>query len=280
MQPDHVDGPHESAGFTRSGDGTRIAWFRDGTGSPLLLVHGTTADHSTWRVTGPLLAPGFTTYAIDRRGRGASGDGDAYSIEREYADLASVAEEVAGIHGRSVDVVGHSYGGRVGLGACLRADAIRRLVVYEGAPAPPGSTYQAPDLVDRLRSLVSAGDRAEALRTFMRVVVGMDDAGLQAFEAAPVWPLRVAAAHTIVRELEAESSEQAGLEVLARVRLPVLQLLGGESLPIFGMATRALDERLHDGRVVVLAGQKHAAHHGGAEAFVRAIRQFLAEPAS
>ena len=60
----------------------------------------------------------------------------------------------------------------------------------------------------------------------------------------------------------------------------MLQVLGGESLPIFGIATRGLDERLVDGRVVVLAGQKHAAHHAGAEAFVREIRQFLAEPAS
>ena len=41
---------------------------------------------------------------------------------------------VAATAGASVDVVGHSYGGRIGLGAALRTDAIRRLVVYEGAP--------------------------------------------------------------------------------------------------------------------------------------------------
>ena len=89
MQPEHVDGPHDAAGSTKSGDGTRIAWFRDGSGPPLLLVHGTTADHSTWRVSGPLLARDFTTYAVDRRGRGDSSDAETYSIEREYDDLAA-----------------------------------------------------------------------------------------------------------------------------------------------------------------------------------------------
>lgn len=33
----------------RSKDGTPIAYERSGTGQPLLLVHGTTADHSSQR---------------------------------------------------------------------------------------------------------------------------------------------------------------------------------------------------------------------------------------
>jgi pimeloyl-ACP methyl ester carboxylesterase len=106
----------------------------------------------------------------------------------------------------------------------------------------------------------------------------MDDAAVAAYRADPVWPLRVAAAHTIPRELLAEGeAEAAGLETLGRVPQPVLQLLGGESLPAFAESTAALDAHLTDGRVVVIPGARHAAHHTHPGAFVEAVTAFLSE---
>ena len=91
-----------------------------------------------------------------------------------------------------------------------------------------------------------------------------------------MWPSRVAAAHTIPRELLAEgASEAAGLDALGRVRQPVLQVLGGDSKPAFADATAALDERLVDGRVVVIPGARHAAHHTHPDALIEAIETFL-----
>ena len=69
----------------RSRDGTSIALFevQPGPRPPgprrrrrpaLLLVHGATADHTTWRTVGPALAARRSVFAMDRRGRGASGD--------------------------------------------------------------------------------------------------------------------------------------------------------------------------------------------------------------
>src|SRR3977135_300512 len=120
-----------------SRDGTQIAAFSSGEGQPLVLVHGATADHTTWRTAGPLLERHFRLHAIDRRGRGASGDGPAYAIERGFEAVAAVADAVAAEAGEAVAVVGHSYGGRCALGASLLTPNIGRLVVYEGAPSPP-----------------------------------------------------------------------------------------------------------------------------------------------
>jgi pimeloyl-ACP methyl ester carboxylesterase len=261
-----------------SADGTSIGVFTNGAGPPLVLVHGTSADHTTFRVVGPILGERFTIHAIDRRGRGASGDTLPYSIEREFEDVAAVASRLADEAGGPVDVVGHSYGGRCALGAARLTADIRRVVSYEGAPTPPGVSYGDAAVLDELRGLEAAGDPAAVLSTFMTRVVGMDDAALAAYRADPVWPLRVAAARTIVRELESESaSPAAGLEALGRVRQPVLQVLGGESRPEFGEATRALDDRLADGRIVVIDAARHAAHHTHPEAFVRAVTSFLAD---
>lgn len=264
-----------------SADGTAIAAFRSGRpdGPPLLLVHGASADHTTFRVLGPRLAPAFDCYAIDRRGRGASGDTEPYAIDREFEDVAAVAAAVSRRRdGIEVHAFGHSYGGRCVLGAALGDGPLRRVVSYEGAPAPLGERYGDAALAAELTALAAHGRNETLLETFLARVVGMSEADLAAYRADPVWPRRVDAADTIARELTTESGDAAGLDRLGAIRRPVLQLLGGDSLPAFGNATRALDARLSDGRVVVIAGARHAAHHTHPDAVVAAVTAFL-EPA-
>jgi pimeloyl-ACP methyl ester carboxylesterase len=269
--------PTEPTRRVRSRDGTPIAVFELGDGPPLLLVHGATADHTTFRVVGPILASGFRLHALDRRGRGASGDAPVYAIEREFEDVAAVAETIAAERGGPVDVFGHSYGGRIALGAALGTLDIRRVVCYEGAPPPPTDTYHPTGLEARLRERLARGDRAGALDTFMAEVVGMTQADLDRFRADPVWPLRVAAAPTILRELEAGDAPAASLDALGAVSQRVLQLLGGESLPVFHAATEALHERLRHGKIVVIPGARHAAHHTHPDAVRDALEAFLAD---
>src|SRR5688572_24264216 len=91
-----------------SRDGTRIAVWRSGHGPPLLLVHGATADHTTtWRSVRSTLEQRFTVFAMDRRGRGGSGDSSAYDLQREAEDVAAVIDFI----GEPTAVLGHSYGG-------------------------------------------------------------------------------------------------------------------------------------------------------------------------
>jgi len=278
LEPGDADQPRHVV----SRAGAPIAVFSSGDGPPLILVHGTTADHTTWRATGPELAHGYRVHAIDRRGRGASGDahGDAgYSIELEYDDLAAVADAVAGEAEMPVDVVGHSYGGRIGLGAALRTASIARLVVYEGAPSPAGGEgYRPSGVEDRIATLIGAGDLDAAAQTFFREIVRMPEPELDAYRANPVWPVRVAAVPTSLREIRAEGAPAASLDALGGVAIPVLQLLGGDSAPPFREATTALDERLSNGRVVVIAGARHAAHHTHVAELVGAVRAFLDDP--
>lgn len=258
-------------------DGTPIAVFTAGRGRPLLLVHGTTADHRTWRVVAPMLASRWRLHALDRRGRGASGDGPAYAIDHELDDLAAVADAIAAQSGGAVDVVGHSLGGRLALGASLRTGSIRRVVAYESAPGDAVDPADAEDQLGRLRADLAAGDHERVLARFMTEVVGMPAADLAAFRADPVWPLRVAAAPTIVRELdEARHAPAVSLEALASVGVPVLQLLGSASPPGFRTAAEALQARLTRGRLEVIEGARHAAHHSHPVAFVAAVEAFLA----
>jgi pimeloyl-ACP methyl ester carboxylesterase len=87
-----------------SKDGTIIGFTRSGKGRPLLLIHGTTADHRRWSSIKPRLEEHFTVYAMDRRGRGSSTDTQDYHIMREAEDVAAVVDAVSG----QVAVLGHS----------------------------------------------------------------------------------------------------------------------------------------------------------------------------
>jgi pimeloyl-ACP methyl ester carboxylesterase len=267
--------------FVATPDGTPIALFETGLGAgasdlpSLVLVHGTTADHTTFRAIAPELGLRRHLVAMDRRGRGASGDGPGYAIGREYEDLAAVAASLRTLTGRSVDVLGHSFGGRVGLGAALQTDAIRRLVVYEGAPSAPGHPYRPSGLEARVRERLEAADNGGALEAFFREIVGMDDAAVGAYRANPVWPARAAAAPTILRELEAEASPEASLDALGAVDQPVLLVLGSASRSPFPIATEALAKRLSSVEVAVIDGAAHAAHHTHVPELVAAIHGFL-----
>jgi pimeloyl-ACP methyl ester carboxylesterase len=277
-----VTQPVSDAAPTRtvpSADGTPIAVFTSGTGPPLVLVHGAAADHTTFRVLGPRLAARFTIHAIDRRGRGASGDTLPYAIEREFEDLAAVASTLAPEAGLPVDVFGHSYGGRCALGGALISDDIGRVISYEGAPTPPGERYGDAELATELATLAEAGRNETLLEAFMTRVVGMTAVELERYRADAVWPRRAAAAPTIARELAVESGDAAGIGRLGRVRQPVLQLLGGDSRREFGVATAALDDHLAAGTIIVIPGAKHAAHHTHPDDVVEAVLSFLAVPA-
>jgi pimeloyl-ACP methyl ester carboxylesterase len=153
-----------------SKDGTPIAYERSGEGPPLVLVHGTTSDRSTWEPVLPELQKHFTVYAGDRRGRGESGDGggSAYDIEREFEDVVAVIDSI----GEEVCLLGNSYGAICALEAALRSNRVRRLVLYEGGfPVAEGTELYRPEVLDSVRSSLEAGDLEGALTTFYRDMV-------------------------------------------------------------------------------------------------------------
>jgi pimeloyl-ACP methyl ester carboxylesterase len=59
-----------------------------------VLVHGTGGFSTRWKPILPALEKYFTVYAVDRRGRGESGDGSNYAIEREFDDVAAVVDPI------------------------------------------------------------------------------------------------------------------------------------------------------------------------------------------
>ena len=154
-----------------SADGTSIAVWVEGTGSALVLVHGSIADHTTFEPFVAVLRDVFTTYCMDRRGFGASGDAPGYYIERDFEDVAAVVDAVAARTGAPVTLWGHSYGANCAMGGAARSRNVHHLVLYEpslGLPYPPGS-------IQTIEEALARGDRDAAIVAVLVEILEMTD---------------------------------------------------------------------------------------------------------
>ena len=272
-QPEIVVAMTSDVETVTSTDGTTIAYERTGSGPPLVLVHGTTADHTRWEPILPALAEHFTVYAMDRRGRGASGDTDAYAVEQEVDDVVTVVEMVDA----PVTLLGHSFGALCALEAALRTDHVCRLLLYE-PPLPVGDhDPDTADVLDEMTALVEAGENEQALVHFFRDIARVPQTELDALRSAPNWPARVDAAETAIREERARKEYEFDPARFDELSVSTLLLAGSESTQFLQDATNVLNDVLPNSRISVLEGQAHAAMNTAPELFIEQVLAFIHE---
>ena len=257
----------------KSADGTQIGYTRTGNGPPLVLVHGISADAARWAPVMRGLEESFTVLAMDRRGRGASGDHASYAVEREFEDVAALVDA----SGEPAYLFGHSYGGLCALHALLLTKQVKSLVVYEPY-APVVAATEASPITLRYEAMAAAGERDAVVATFLREIVQMSGDDVRVMRAHPSWAGRLAAAHTIPRELRAAEQFHFAPERFAANELPITMFVGEESPSFLKDATARLHAALPKSRVVTLAGQRHAAMNTAPSLFVQELRAALTSP--
>jgi pimeloyl-ACP methyl ester carboxylesterase len=98
---------------------------------------------------------------------------------------------------------------------------------------------------------------------------------LPVLRAHPAWPARVAAAHTIPRELRAINDFGADAAKFASVQTPALLVAGSETPARRREMFEGLARVLPNARIAVLPGQRHAAHQTAPELLAAALRDFI-----
>lgn len=264
----------------RSADGTSIVAQKSGEGPPLVVVHGIAGDATRWTTVRARLSAKFTLFAVDRRGRGASGDSPSYSIVREAEDVVALVDAI----GEDVFLLGHSFGGVVALEASsmlverTKAPRVTKLMVYEPfVPALPAP--EATPLMREYLALSEAGDREALVLRFLREIVQMSDAEIGRLRSHSSWPARVAAAPTIAREMAAIERHRFDPAPLVSDGLAIRMLLGEQSPAFLREATSRLASMLPGTRIVELPQQKHIAMDTAPDLFVREVSSFF-EPVS
>jgi pimeloyl-ACP methyl ester carboxylesterase len=251
-------------------DGTAIGLLTAGTGPGLLLVHGGMGSIESWHSVWPALTSRRRVTAMDRRGRGSSGDAGPYSLSSEFADVAAVAAALAAEQGGPVDVAGHSIGATCVLGAAALGAPFRRIVLYE----PPGPQTVGNDWPRRLAAMVDGGQVGRAAFSFLTEIIGLTPAEVEALRDAPggrdVLPVLAA---TLPREARALAAVDLAAAA-RRVTQPVRLLLGTASPPWAGQITGELAKVLPDATVTELPGAGHDLLEKSPDLLAAAIDQF------
>jgi pimeloyl-ACP methyl ester carboxylesterase len=231
-------------------------------------VHGAGSARWSFDLVRPRLEPHFTVWALDRRGRGDSEDGDgAYALEREVDDVVAVVREA----GPGALLFGHSYGALLSAAAAGRLDGLPRLVLYEG---PMGGVLADEAWTDRFEAHVRAGDRDAAVRDFMRDVGGYSDEEIEAMRKTPIWEARKQVSPTVPRELRAEHALPFEQLALGALKPPALMLVGSRSPGWARRSTEAYAAAIPNGEVHTLEGQGHGAATGAPELVASEILRF------
>jgi pimeloyl-ACP methyl ester carboxylesterase/AcrR family transcriptional regulator len=275
-----VSDPIDKAAFERfqaanmdttvSADSTRIAFWKRGAGPPLLLVHGGVCDHLAWHFVTPLLARKFTVYAMDRRGRGGSGNESPYSVEREIEDILAMLTRI----GEPAHLLGHSAGGILALAAAERRSDLLSLMLYEPAFVLEGTRERpGPEVLERIRKLLAEGDLDEVIRIAMRETIATPEAEIEAMRAGPGWEQLRSVAPAIPYDWMLWE-ERLELERLASLNMPVLLITGAESPAWLHAASQAISTALPHAHAVELPGEGHAAMVTAPELFAHEVESF------
>jgi pimeloyl-ACP methyl ester carboxylesterase len=250
-----------------SADGTRLAARHSGRGSPIVLVHGALGSIDTFLLVEGLLAERHSVWVYSRRGRGGSGDGPRYSLDREVEDVSAVLA-AAGDHAH---LLGHSGGAIYCLLAATHHASLRSLVLYE--PPLHGDRF-APALVDRVQAAVDAGDPDRALELFY-AAAGVVEEEVRIIRAIPEVLARAReGVRLAARELRTAQEARHRLRAAYSAAVPTLYLYGeATKAPIFAIPDEVA-RLLPHAELHGLRGQRHLAWAFDPTTFAEAVLEF------
>jgi pimeloyl-ACP methyl ester carboxylesterase len=242
-----------------SADGTPIAYSTTGSGPAIILVDGAFGHRKFGpnEPLAPLLAPHFTVYTYDRRGRGDSGDTQPYSAQREVEDIAALIEAAGG----SAFLYGISSGAALAIEAAAAGLPVTKLAVFEAPFVVDDTRKPIPaDYQQRVADLVAADDRAGLVKLFMTEAVGVPAFGVFMMKLMPAWKQLKSVAHTVPYEAAVLGDTGAGKPLTAgrwSYDAPTLVIGGTKSPQWMRNSVKQLSEVLPGAGLHMLVGQNH-----------------------
>ena len=254
----------------------RLRYRDEGTGAPVVFLHGWTLDLESWNPQARDLQRSLRVIRLDRRGFGLSG-GDP-SIDDDVGDLAALLDR---LQVDKVTAVGVSQGARVAISFAMAHSSRLTALVLDGAPDPT-----LPSMGGVARELPMAHYR-ELART----------AGLEAFRKEwlehPFMQLhtRDAAAHELLRQIvqrypgrdlldgSSQRDQPLAADTLRNLRTPTLVLNGALDTEQRRQVGEALASRLPHAERKLVPNGGHLANLDDPETYNDIIRQFLVRQA-
>ena len=257
-----------------------LAYDVRGRGSPLVLIQGVGVGRWGWEPVADRLARRFQVITIDNRGIGASDAPPGHYATRMMADDVLAVLDDAGV--QQASVVGTSLGGMIAQELALaHPERVERLVLVatipggpRSRPMPLGTTYLfawAPFLTSRAK-----------LREFAHTTLGPTT-----LRRRPRVARRLAARKLAHRQSESAWRAQTAAGMLfnplgrqRRITQPTLIVQGTADQVVDPGNAEVLAGLLPDARVQRFDGAGHLLYWEQPKRFVRAVTDFLTDPAT
>lgn len=241
--------------------GADLAWdsWGDGSGPPLLLVHGFSGSAHDFALVVDALAQRRRVIALDHVGHGLStklGAAGGYSLGRLAADVGAFVDATVG---GPVDVLGHSMGGYVSMRFVLdRPELIRSLILMDTS----GWGFASGEMRELMKAFLEAFDPATderpvnppgPERELVDAATGTEwrDVKLIRDEAFDLYAMKALGLELLGPDLPSLR------EPLSGVIVPVTVIVGSEDGELAVQAPD-LAACFPDGRLVTIAGAYHS----------------------
>ncbi|HKO90369.1 MAG TPA: alpha/beta hydrolase [Polyangiaceae bacterium] len=243
------------------GVGDASLYYREvGSGSPLLLIHGSGGHADLFEKAVPTLAERHRVIVYDRRGHSRSGSKPAplQGHLKSHADDAAQLLEKLGA--APATVIGWSSGGLIALCLALEhPELVTRLIVCE-PPLHASKHVPAASIWPFIKTqfLAAIGRKREAMATVFRMLLAEPNGsnGYDKLDDATREGLLVNA-ETLLHELKSGTGEELTTERIRELRCPITAILGCATAAPFVQATERLFAMLPQMQIGRIPGAGH-----------------------
>jgi len=243
-------------------NGAHLYYEVEGTGHPLVLIHGWPMSARMWDEQARVLKQYYRVIRYDRRGFGRS-PGTPWqetSAEHDPADLTALLDYL-GV--KSAYVVGHSQGGSVATTFTLEhPDRVDALILHgsaiDGFVLPERGPFAEHDSV---RVLMKDAGMAEFRRQWLahpinHIPPGKEDVAAKIRDIVAQYG-GADVLQTVPPRSVAGAARTPAIYRLGEIKAPTLVLVGGDDLPFFQISADALAFEIAGARKVVVRGGGH-----------------------
>jgi pimeloyl-ACP methyl ester carboxylesterase len=260
--------------------GARLNYRTVGDGPPIVLVHGSATDLTTWDGVVEDLARDHRVIVYDRRGYGLSRHRPVRDHRIHARDLSAVLEHLAGA---PATVVGWSSGGNIALATAIRRPELFAALAIVEAPFHGMRHADRHVLTTALRLKITQllGRRLQAAEVFYRFGSALRSGG-NSYDLAPEVVRRNLQdnADPVLAEWDPHPfgvmHEHVPLRAVTAIPVPITWVLGEESSPWMARLHDRIKRRRPDIRTIRIPGAGHLTHLDRPVDFTAAVRAAVA----
>ena len=245
--------------------GTQLFYTVEGEGMPVILMHGWGCNHSTLKSIEAQLTPGFKVYNVDFPGFGGSNEPSAVWGVEEYTSL--IEEFARQEHIESPILLGHSFGGRVGILFASR-NKVHKLILVDAAGVKPRRSLRYYYKVYSYKAIKHAllfflgKKRGETALNSYRAKVGSSDYS----NASPM--MRAILSKVVNEDLKS---------VMPKIACPTLLIWGANDTATPLADAKIMEKLIPDAGLVSFDGVGHYSFLENPSQFAAVLKSFLSK---